>query len=202
LDFAESDINRPHIFVANMIYNLPGFNGSNGFVKTVLGGWEVATIVQLSSGTSLTPQINATGLRDLPARVRDSRQASPEREQASLTSDRCGSRACRVRLMVGRTRFINPDAFTLVGYRIGQTIPKRTTCLGPPTKNVDFSVYKNFTPSWLKNSFLGEQARVQFRLEFFNAFNTPQFRGDGPNFPMTFYRGKRCLRKRALQRDQ
>ena len=62
LDFAESDINRPHIFVANMIYNLPSFKGSNSFVKTVLGGWEVASIVQLSSGTSFTPQLNATGL--------------------------------------------------------------------------------------------------------------------------------------------
>ncbi len=28
LDFAPSDINRPHIFVANLIYNLPKFNGS------------------------------------------------------------------------------------------------------------------------------------------------------------------------------
>ncbi len=63
LDFAESDINRPHIFVANMIYNLPEFKGSNPFVRTVIGGWEFASIVRLTSGTSLTPQLFATGIQ-------------------------------------------------------------------------------------------------------------------------------------------
>src|SRR5262249_10243301 len=70
--------------------------------------------------------------------------------------------------------------FTLVGTKIGELSPvdSRGACLGPPNKNVDVSFYKNFTPKWLKDSFLGESAKVQFRLELFNAFNTPQFRGD------------------------
>ena len=186
LDFAESDINRPHIFVANMIYNLPRLDGSNEFVKTVLGGWEVASIVRLESGTSLTPRFAATGLRALGA---------GQGFQAGITgtgTQVANQRPLRVEGVPctvddGNTRFINPNAFTLVGYRIGETVPKRTTCIGPPTKNVDLSVYKNFTPSWLKNSFFGEQARLQFRLEFFNAFNTPQFRGD--SLPLTFFNG-------------
>jgi len=192
LDFAESDINRPHIFVANMIYNFPKFAGSNGFVRTFLGGWEVATIVQLSSGTSVTPQINATGIRDVTA---------GSGFQAGITGTGTGvanQRPLRVEgepcTIDGPTgRFINPGAFTLVGYRIGETLPRKTTCLGPPSRNVDFSIYKNFTPTWLKESFLGEQSRIQFRLEFFNAFNTPQFRGDATSFPRTFYNGTvRC----------
>ena len=186
LDFAESDINRPHIFVANLIYNLPKFNGSNAFVKTLLGGWEVATIIQVSSGTSLTPQINATGIQGagLPAAF-----------QAGITGTgtnvgnqrplRVEGEPCTIDGPTGT--FINPAAFTLVGYEIGETIPKKTTCLGSPIKNIDFSIYKNFTPSWLKNSFFGEQSRLQLRLEFFNAFNTPQFRGD--SIPLLFYNG-------------
>ncbi|HQU83682.1 MAG TPA: carboxypeptidase regulatory-like domain-containing protein [Pyrinomonadaceae bacterium] len=184
LDFANSDINRPHIFVANLIYNLPGFKGSNSFVRTVVGGWEVATIIQLASGTSLTPQINATGL-----------QGNGFQGQAGITGTGTGvgnQRPLRVEgvpctIEGDNTRFINPAAFTLVGYKIGQTTPKKTTCLGSPNKNVDFSVYKNFSPTWLKNSFLGEGARIQFRMEFFNAFNTPQFRGD--SIPLLFYNG-------------
>jgi hypothetical protein len=39
------------------------------------------------------------------------------------------------------------------------------------------SFYKNFTPGWLRRPF-GEGARVQFRLEMFNAFNHTQFRAD------------------------
>jgi hypothetical protein len=40
----------------------------------------------------------------------------------------------------------------------------------PGTKTLDLSVYKNWriTP-------LGEAGRLQFRAEFFNALNTPQF---------------------------
>jgi hypothetical protein len=37
----------------------------------------------------------------------------------------------------------------------------------PPTDNVNFSVFKNFVPA--------ERFRVQFRTEFFNLFNHPQF---------------------------
>ena len=85
------------------------------------------------------------------------------------------------------TRFFDGSAFTLNGYEVGETIPRKTTCSGAPNRNVDFSVYKNFTPSWLKNSFFGEQSRIQFRLEFFNAFNTPQFRGN--SIPVLFYNG-------------
>jgi hypothetical protein len=175
---AESDINRPHIFVANFIYNLPNFNGSNGFVKTFLGGWEVAGIIQMQSGISLTPQLSATALRDWRAA-----QAFPAgvtglgTAVANQRPLRVEGQPCTIEDPNG-TRFINPAAFTVVGYKVGETSPKKTTCLGPPLRNVDFSIYKNFTPSWLKNSFLGEQARIQFRLEMYNAFNTPQFRGD------------------------
>ncbi|MEP6848376.1 MAG: carboxypeptidase regulatory-like domain-containing protein, partial [Acidobacteriota bacterium] len=54
VDLGKSDINRPHIFVANAIFNLPNFKGKNAFVQNALGGWEFATILQISSGTSLT----------------------------------------------------------------------------------------------------------------------------------------------------
>lgn len=187
LDYAESDINRPHIFVANFIYNLPNFKGSNGFVRTILGGWEVASIVQVQSGISITPNIGNTGLRDWRAA-----QAFPAgftglgTAVANQRPLRVEGQPCTIESPTG-TAFVNPAAFTVVGLKIGQSSPKKSTCLGPPLKNVDFSIYKNFSPSWLKNSFFGEQSRIQFRLEMYNAFNTPQFRGD--NIPRTFYGG-------------
>jgi hypothetical protein len=192
VDFAESDINRPHIFVANFIYNLPKFKESNTFVRTILGGWEVASIIQASSGTSLTPQLFATGIQ---GRVGPIENSVIRGFQAGISGTGTGvgnQRPIRVEgepctIKGEKERFINPKAFTLVGYKIGGVIPGKTTCLGPPTKNVDFSFYKNFTPSWLTESFLGEGARIQFRLELFNAFNTPQFRGD--SLPLNFFNG-------------
>jgi hypothetical protein len=41
----------------------------------------------------------------------------------------------------------------------------------------------------LKNSFFGEQARLQFRLEMYNTFNTPQFRGDAGALAWNYYSG-------------
>ena len=43
-------------------------------------------------------------------------------------------------------------------------------CLGPGIANVDFSFYKNFK--------LTERVGLQFRLEFYNLFNTTQFLGN------------------------
>jgi hypothetical protein len=76
------------------------------------------------------------------------------------------------------TQIINPAAFTLVGTLIGSPgNAARGSCLGPGINNVDMSLYKNFTPGWLRKPF-GEAARVQLRLEMFNAFNHTQFRAD------------------------
>lgn len=191
LDLAESDINRPHIFVANMIYNLPDFKGRNPFVRTVLGGWELASIIQISSGTSLTPNLNATSigfLRDL------NDPASNQSLSGGITglgSGVANQRPIRVAsepcyLKGAKGAYFNPRAWTLVGYKIGETIPNKTTCLGPENRNVDFSIYKNFAPEWLTKSFFGEAARFQFRLEMFNAFNTANFRGE---LPITYYNG-------------
>ena len=108
-------------------------------------------------------------------------------EQGSVIKDPFVLKVCHVRLKDGKEAFINPAAFTLIGYNIGETVPRKTTCEGPPTKNVDFSFYKNFSPSWLTSSFFGEAARIQIRFELFNAFNTPQF---GGALPITYYNGQ------------
>lgn len=192
LDFAESDINRPHIFVANMIYNLPQFKDKNPFVSTLIGGWEIATIIQISSGTSLTPNLNATSIQGLRVLGGDFQtfQGGVTGHGSGVANQRpfrVEGQPCTIENSDGRS-FINPAAFTVLGYKIGESNPAKSTCLGPPTKNVDFSFYKNFTPSWMTKSFLGESARIQFRLEFFNAFNTVQFRGD--SLPINYFDGR------------
>ena len=56
---------------------------------------------------------------------------------------------------------------TVVANVVGNS--SRGTLNGPPTQRVDFSLFKNFR--------FGEgQTRLQFRAEFFNAFNHTNFR--------------------------
>ena len=200
LDYGPSDINRPHMFVANSVINLPGFKKSNSFVRALLGGWEFATIVQVSTGTSLTPTIGATGLTFFDPRI-DPSNGNPRNVApfaggfsgtgtgvANLRPNRVAGVSCKP---TGNdpAQFINPAAFTVAGLRLGQPgNSQRGGCLGSPIKNVDMSFYKNFDPGWLKASFLGEGARIQFRLELYNAFNTPQFRGDA--IGINYYTGQ------------
>jgi hypothetical protein len=70
-----------------------------------------------------------------------------------------------------REQIFNPDAFTFNGYQIGTigTAP-RGACHGPTFRNWDLALYKNFSAT--------EKLKIQFRLEFFNAFNQVNFLGD------------------------
>lgn len=184
LDFGPSDINRPQLFVANTVIDLPSFKKSNGFLQTVIGGWEFAAIVQITSGTSFTPIINATGISVGGNALQGglSGTGTAVSNQRPLFTGSCAGSG-------NPENIVNQAAYTLVGVKIGELSPasSKGRCLGSPIKNVDMSIYKNFSPGWLKASFFGESARIQFRLEMYNAFNTPQFRGD--SIGTTYYNG-------------
>jgi hypothetical protein len=56
----------------------------------------------------------------------------------------------------------------LTGFQLGTTKANTVgACTGPPTSTVDFSLLKNFRVT--------ERIKAQFRLEFFNLFNHPQY---------------------------
>lgn len=57
IDYGNTGINRPHIFVLNSVIYLPKFKESNAALRAALGGWEFATIYSLSSGSSITPRV-------------------------------------------------------------------------------------------------------------------------------------------------
>ena len=52
LDYGPSNYNQPQSFVANYVYDLPFFNGQQGFMGRVAGGWEVSGITSFLSGQS------------------------------------------------------------------------------------------------------------------------------------------------------
>ena len=49
-------------------------------------------------------------------------------------------------------------------------LPVKAYWSPPGLANLDLSVYKNW-----RLPFIGDEGKLQFRAEFFNAFNTPQF---------------------------
>jgi len=180
-DRSNTLVNRPQIFVANAIYYLPSLKGSNSFVQATVGGWELAVISQYSSGASSTlyqywftdlANGNTVGLIGT-----GNPQARP-----LATAIPCKG--------VGGPEVLNPDSVSLIGYQIG-TIPNGIEphgyCRRPGYVNTDFSVDKNWR-MW------HEKLRLQFRLDFFNFFNHPNFRGD-------FINGRRVYRSSIRSPD-
>jgi hypothetical protein len=160
-------IDRPQIFAANLIYNTPALRDLNRIARYGLGDWQLSTIVNVSSGTPYTPVINSfsaagSGVND-------------------LSGIGLGNGAYRPNIVAGQPcrnasfknfQWINPNRYTLNGFTLG-TIGASPVgdCFGPGVSRADFSVAKNFH--------ITERVRMQFRMDFFNLFNHPQY--NNPN---------------------
>ncbi|MCB9383301.1 MAG: carboxypeptidase regulatory-like domain-containing protein [Bryobacterales bacterium] len=145
--------NQTHNLVGHFVYELPGKN-LTGPLKWVAGGWQTNGVVSIRSGFPFTVtqggDIN-TGGPVRPDRLQDGSLDNPTRKL-----------------------WYDPQAFQRVTCNIAD---RQDLChLGssgyniltaPGQHNLDFSMYKNFE--------FGERYKVQFRSEFYNAFNTPYF---------------------------
>jgi hypothetical protein len=160
-------IDRPHIFGANLIYSTPALHDMNKMVQYSLGDWQLSTIVNVSSGTPYTPVIN--GFTAAGSGVND------------LSGIGLGNGAYRPDIVAGQScrnasfknfQWINPNRYTLNGFKLGTigTSPAGD-CFGPGVARADFSLAKNFS--------ITERVKMQFRMDFFNLFNHPQY--NNPN---------------------
>jgi hypothetical protein len=181
-----SNFDRPRVFNASLVYNLPTLDGQNAFVKGVAGGWETSTVVSVATGNALTITGALAGSPNGVTCVSLAGGAPCPNPGITIPGDPWGAVGngaltnLSVRpLMTGQSchsgnnlQYINPNAFTMNGYVLGQR-PFGDTgqCFGPNTRDVDFALDKNW-----RLPKLGEQAKLQFRLEFFNLLNHPMFR--------------------------
>jgi hypothetical protein len=162
LDYAVSTHDVPHSFATALVYQLPyGKNkrwGSSapGYVRQVLGNWEVSSIVRLTSGLPLLPvyyQDNPLGAYGFPGPGLPDLVGNPKPAHQSANN------------------WINPDAFAApTTLRYGNEPQRMSQLREGGTKNVDFAVAKGFD--------ITERFKTQFRAEFLNAFNHPQYGGE------------------------
>ena len=157
LDYGPTGFNRPQIFTASVVYALPTLSGANKWEQTALGGWDIDPIVTISSGVPIVP---GTG---------------PDLWGTGTNSDRPSrtpGQPCRQPKNAGGLgyQWLNPNAFTLYGTPIGTDGTASVgDCYGPGENNWDIGLHKDFK--------LNERVNMQFRFEFFNAFNHTQFEG-------------------------
>jgi len=179
-DRADGTFDIRHIFTANWVYDLPAghgrrfLNNSNPIVNTILGGWEFSGIVHANTGPPLglglsVDQANI-GQRSLEERP-NFLPGQPQRTTPGAGVDQT-------------TGYLNPNyaasaALAVPALYTYGTLGRNTTRnLG--MENFDLGLYKNFPIHENKQS-------VQFRAEFFNAFNHVNLGGiDGTIEDTTF----------------
>jgi hypothetical protein len=143
-----------NVFSFNWVYEVPFGSGRavplRGVADAVLGGWHINGIASFRSGQPFTVALGTTN-----ANVGDGTERPDQLGDPNLS----GSQSTV-------NRFFDTSVFArpapLVFGNAG-----RNTVIGPGFTNFDFSLVKNFR--------LAEQITLQFRTEFFNALNHPNF---------------------------
>ena len=161
-----SDFDHTHRFVVSYVWNLPRLTGSNVAMRNLVGGWDWTGIYTVTTGDPMTittgVERSQTGLGgDRADYVGPSGQfggvASPSQRTA------CSSSVAHC------VPWLNDSLFALPALGTYGTAGKNTF-RGPTLWNVDTGLLKNFYPMPSHENF-----NFQFRAEFFNIFNHPQF---------------------------
>ena len=134
-------------------------SGLTGWTAKAAGGWSLSGAVIQTSGNPFTPLISfnhsGSGVTGATATTVDRPNLRPGFSNNPVTGN--------------PDQWYDPNAFELpqAGYfgNLG-----RNTLIGPGLSNVDLSLVKDTAVESISESF-----RIQFRVEFFNALNHPNF---------------------------
>jgi hypothetical protein len=176
-DRSLSFFDRTHRASITYVYALPWMKEQRGFVGRALGGWEISGVTTWESGVPLTVingqdadgvggnldrpifnQLGNVGVRGVPA-------------VATAASNPCG-------VTVGATYYTNPDAASAcidrnsaqyIGVLAGTGLGNlgRNTLRTPGTDNWNMNILKRIA--------ITEGKHLEFRTEFYNIFNHPQY---------------------------
>jgi hypothetical protein len=172
-EMSNSILDIRHRFVGNFTVALPfgkgkSFLSGGGLSDRVLGGWQVNGIVTLQTGSPFSvtaPDTSLTG--------------SNHSSYANCIGNPFNGATSDPSLYTTTGFFINPAAFAIPGLgAFGSCRPRAFH--GPGIQDTDLSLFKQFG--------ITERVNLQFRAEFFNAFNHPNFANPTANiaFPGSF----------------
>jgi hypothetical protein len=160
---------REHRVVASYVYDLPFFKNRHSLLGTMLGGWRVAGVTVVQSGHRLPVlNTNATNVFGISAFGQDFGQLAPGCTLGQVNTS--GSVTRKLNNYINTACFTTPPVIGDDGIATGFGNTRPGIIRGPDQRNTDVSIIKQVHTAWPS-----EQANVEFRAEFFNAFNTPQF---------------------------
>jgi hypothetical protein len=153
-DYGLADFHRAHVFSASWVWELPKLLGAPAPARFALGGWELSGLVRLASGNPF----NILAGRDNSLRAVNSDRPDVIGDPA-LPAGRPRAELIAQYFNTAAFRANAPGSFGNLG---------RNVLIGPGLANLDAGLFKSI-PIWK------ESHRLQFRSEFFNLFNRPNF---------------------------
>jgi hypothetical protein len=162
--WGRASFDRTHRLVFSETWSLP--SPSHGLQRTILGGWDLAALVTIQSGSALTiADINANNVFGI------------SKDRAELTGTCTGSLLLTPGPIGSKlNNYFNASCFTtppVIGADgIGTAFGNSGTGMveGPGQVNLDLAVSKALALPWPH-----ENSTLQLRAEFFNSLNHPQF---------------------------
>ena len=169
--WGRASFDRTHRFIFSTTWDLPG--PSHGVPRAVLGDWSLDAIVTIQSGNALTiAETNPTNVFGIS---QDRAQLSGVCSKNQLV--RGGSVESKLNGYFNASCFTTQPVIGADG--VGTAFGDSATGVvdGPGQANLDLALSKNVVFKWPR-----ERTNLQFRAEFYNALNHPQFGNPDSNF--------------------
>jgi len=180
-----SGLHREHKFALSWVYSLPALRDVNPFIGKVLGGWQVNGTYLAESGQPVSVLsrrdvngdfdtagdvafVNPNGLEGTGSDVNFLCRGAGGATSVlgSCTAESGFPDAVGYVAIDPNARYIRGGVGATPGPGLGYG--GRNTEIGPGINNWNFALYKE-VPFW------GDERKIQFRAEFWNAFNHPSY---------------------------
>jgi hypothetical protein len=161
--WGRASFNRTHRFVLSGVYAFR--SPSEPLSKALFGGWSTSGVLTLQSGTALT--IAYSNATNVFGTTDDRAQLAPGCNKSNLINH--GSIESKLTQYFKASCFTTPAIIGSDGIGTGFGDSRTGIVDGPGQFNLDIGVVRSVAVPWPK------EGSIQFRGEFFNALNRPQF---------------------------
>ena len=178
LNYGRSDYNVGNAFKLFGMWQPVFFHGSNSWMEKIAGGWSLSGILTLHTGFPWTPLVNVNGgslycgqcgyTQLLPAAYLGGAGTSTSNDAFKTGSNYSKGGAAYFSTPT-YTAFSNSNS----GTALPQTGIRRNSLTGPGYRDVDLTLAKAF--GLPKMPVLGENAKLEFRMDTYNLFNNLNF---------------------------
>jgi hypothetical protein len=172
LEYSVGALDRKHVLQSTIVYRLPfgagrRFHSSNAIVDAIAGDWQVAGVVQVSTGAPISVGSTCTGGGVIDASCYPNVNLGVNAFTAGRPTTQAQAKA---------TKYINPAAFSIApNYTYGNAARTAPDGLFAPTNSdLDLNVRKEFP--------LLESVKLTVQADAFNALNEVVFAAPNASF--------------------